>query len=222
MFFQLKKGKIKLSFPHCPFIWGVANGKIWDLPRRRHPSQKSEPETLWWNVSRLKKSKNKPWKNETSRLIKNASEISRSCQSFLRPNVFWGTIRHPSYAYNVVPLIELLLCTCKKTTNTPTLNGGRRGGVWIVLFSKVIAVQHRVETLFRHGFKWLQHCSNIAMLCCTKNRIVLCNIIFKGTASFWWVLHIYFLNYTLFVFQGSWSGDSSAWFCTGGYGWLVH
>ena len=47
------------------FLWiqdncnvGVANGKIRDLPRRRDPSEKSEPETLWWKVSRLKKSKN--------------------------------------------------------------------------------------------------------------------------------------------------------------------
>ena len=28
-------------------ILGVANGKIRDSPRRRDPSQKSEPETLW-------------------------------------------------------------------------------------------------------------------------------------------------------------------------------
>ena len=47
------------------FLWiqdncnvGVANGKIRDLPRRRDPSEKSEPETLWWKVSRLQKSKN--------------------------------------------------------------------------------------------------------------------------------------------------------------------
>ena len=28
-------------------ILGVANGKIRDSPRRRDPSQKSEPETFW-------------------------------------------------------------------------------------------------------------------------------------------------------------------------------
>ena len=39
---------------------GVANGKIRDLPRRRDPSEKSEPETLVKSFSRLKKSKNKP------------------------------------------------------------------------------------------------------------------------------------------------------------------
>ena len=34
------------------------------------------------------KTKNKPCKNETSRLIKNTSEISRSCQNFPRPTFF--------------------------------------------------------------------------------------------------------------------------------------
>ena len=63
----------------------MANGKIRDSPRCRDPSKKSEPENLWWKFSRLKKVKNKPWKNETSRLIKNASEILRSCQNFPRP-----------------------------------------------------------------------------------------------------------------------------------------
>ena len=89
----------------------------------------------------------------------------------------------------------------KKQQTPPTLNRGRRGGVWIVLFSEVTAVQHRVETLFWHGFKWLQHCSNIATLCCTKNRIVLCNVVFKGVSSFWWVLHIYFLNPTVCILR---------------------
>ena len=35
-----------------------------------------------------KKVKYKPWKNETSRLIKNVSEISRSCQNFPRLTFF--------------------------------------------------------------------------------------------------------------------------------------
>ena len=30
--------------------------------------------------------------------------------------------------------------------------------------------QHSVATLLRHCFEWLQHCSNIARLCCAKNR----------------------------------------------------
>jgi len=39
----------------------------------------------------------------------------------------------PSPPYNVVPLFELPV----ENTNTPTLNGGEGGGVWIVLFSEV-------------------------------------------------------------------------------------
>ena len=50
----------------------------------RNPS----PRLFGEKVSRLKKSKSKPWKNETSRLIKNASEISRSCPNFPRPTFF--------------------------------------------------------------------------------------------------------------------------------------
>ena len=30
--------------------------------------------------------------------------------------------------------------------------------------------QHSVPTSLRHSFEWLQHCSNIATLCCAKNR----------------------------------------------------
>ena len=30
--------------------------------------------------------------------------------------------------------------------------------------------QHSITTLLRHCFEWLQHCSNIATLCCAKNR----------------------------------------------------
>ena len=30
--------------------------------------------------------------------------------------------------------------------------------------------QHSVATLLRHCFEYLQHCSNIATLCCAKNR----------------------------------------------------
>ena len=30
--------------------------------------------------------------------------------------------------------------------------------------------QHNVATLLRHCFEWSQHCSNIATLCCAKNR----------------------------------------------------
>ena len=30
--------------------------------------------------------------------------------------------------------------------------------------------QHSVATLLRHCFEWLEHCSSIATLCCSKNR----------------------------------------------------
>ena len=30
-------------------------------------------------------------------------------------------------------------------------------------------VQHNITTLLRHCFQWLQHCSNIAMMCCAWN-----------------------------------------------------
>ena len=33
-----------------------------------------------------------------------------------------------------------------------------------------LLAQHSVATSLRHWFKWLQHCSNIATLCCAKNR----------------------------------------------------
>ena len=64
---------------------GVGNGKIRDSPRRRDPSQKSEPETLWWKVSRLKKSKSKPWKNETSRLRKTLPRFRDPAKIFRDP-----------------------------------------------------------------------------------------------------------------------------------------
>ena len=35
-----------------------------------------------------------------------------------------------------------------------------------------LLAQHSVVTLLRHCFEWLQHCSNIAALCCPKNRPV--------------------------------------------------
>ena len=30
--------------------------------------------------------------------------------------------------------------------------------------------QHSVATLLRYCFQWLQHCSNIATMCCAENR----------------------------------------------------
>ena len=47
--------------------------------------------------------------------------------------------------------IHALLCRCssylQKTTNTPTLNGGDRGGVWIVSFSEVTLLEYNVSTI---------------------------------------------------------------------------
>ena len=37
--------------------------------------------------------------------------------------------------------------SAQKTTNTPTLNGGDRGGVWILLFSEVTLFEHNVSTI---------------------------------------------------------------------------
>ena len=73
--------------------------------------------------------KNKPWKNETLRLIKNASEISRSCQNFPRPTFFWGTIRHSFYphqwyAHLCIPLVSLLFKMVRGTGGDTYLKGG--------------------------------------------------------------------------------------------------
>ena len=57
----------------------------------RNPSPRLFGETF-----RLKKSKNKPWKHETSRLIKNASASLRSCQNFPRPTFFEVPFATPS------------------------------------------------------------------------------------------------------------------------------
>ena len=47
--------------------------------------------------------------------------------------------------------LRATLCPCssylQKTTNTPTLNGGDRGGVRILLFSKVTLVNYNVSTI---------------------------------------------------------------------------
>ena len=47
--------------------------------------------------------------------------------------------------------LRAMLCPCssyqEKTTNTPTLNGGDRGGVRILLFSEVTLFKYNVSTL---------------------------------------------------------------------------
>ena len=49
----------------------------------------------------------------------------------------------PSPPCSVVPLFELPL----EITNPPTLNGGDRGGVWILLFSEVTLFEYNVSTI---------------------------------------------------------------------------
>ena len=51
----------------------------------------------------------------------------------------------PSPPCNVVPLFELPL----EITNPPTLNGGDRGGVWILLFSEVTLFEYNASTICR-------------------------------------------------------------------------
>ena len=47
--------------------------------------------------------------------------------------------------------LHAMLCRCssylQKTTNTPTLNGGDRGGMWIFLFSQVTIFEDNVSTI---------------------------------------------------------------------------
>ena len=38
-------------------------------------------------------------------------------------------------------------CAAVRATNTPTLNGGDRGGVWILLFSEVTLFEYNVSTI---------------------------------------------------------------------------
>ena len=64
-----------------------------------------------------KKGKNKPCKNETSRLIINASEISRSCQHFPIPTFFEVPF--------TTPVISLKYNTLKKSFSVCELNGER-------------------------------------------------------------------------------------------------
>ena len=48
--------------------------------------------------------------------------------------------------------LHAMLCRCsnylKKTANTPTLNGGDRGGVQVLLFSKGTLFEYNVSTIF--------------------------------------------------------------------------
>ena len=90
----------------------------------RNPSPRLFGEKFWDS-----KKKKQPWKNETSRLVKNASEISRSCQNSPRPTFFWGTIRHSYYphqwyAHLCIPLVSLLFKMVRGMGGYTYLKGG--------------------------------------------------------------------------------------------------
>ena len=54
-------------------------------------------------------------------------------------------------------------------TTTLLPRGGGKGRRGIEDSQRRFLAQLSVATLLRHCFEWLQHCSNIAMRCCTKN-----------------------------------------------------
>ena len=86
------------TWPQVCLLIGVVNGKIQDSPRRRaRDSLVKSFET--------QKSKNKPCKKETLRLIKNASEILRSCQNFPRPKFFEVPFATPTCTYYCYELL---------------------------------------------------------------------------------------------------------------------
>ena len=58
-----------------------------------------------------------------------------------------------------IPEMEYLLCKSKHKGDVTRYDSQRR-----------FLAKCRVETLLRHCLKWWQHCSNIATLCCTKDR----------------------------------------------------
>ena len=77
------------------FLWiqdncnvGVANGKIRDLPRCRDPSEKSEPETLWWKDSKKVKTN-----HEKTRL----QDLSKTFPRFRDPAKIFRDSRFPRY-----------------------------------------------------------------------------------------------------------------------------
>ena len=44
-------------------------------------------------------------------------------------------------------VVQMFLSYLRKTTNTPSLNGGERGGVWNLLFSAVTLFEYNVSTI---------------------------------------------------------------------------
>ena len=68
-----------------------------------------------------------------------------------------------------------------ETTNTSTLNGGDKGGVWILLFSEVTLFQRNIAT--------------ILSLIVGYNMFTLCRIVLmKAGKSYWIHLRLLFMN----------------------------
>ena len=71
---------------------------------------------------------------------------------FAQPGIFYVLLT--SIGGNIAFLphpLRAMLCPCsrylKKTTNTPTLTGGDKGGVGILLFSEVTLFEYNVSTI---------------------------------------------------------------------------
>ena len=58
----------------------------------------------------------------------------------------------------------------KNKVNITVKNSGDKSWLLDDTKKRRLLPQHSVATLLRHCFQWLQHCSNIAALCCAKNR----------------------------------------------------
>ena len=88
------------------------------------------------------KSKNKPCKNETSRLIKNAFEILRSCQNSPRPTFF-----EVPFATPIVLTVRPNTYTSKKQENALQLDPADSNSV--ILNSSHFSYYRLFRTIFR-------------------------------------------------------------------------
>ena len=113
-------------------------------------------------------------------------------------------------------------CVPVKKQQTPQLWMEEGGEGWGLLCSPKLP--HR-STGLQHCFNMVSNGYNIAP---TLQRCVALKIELSHVTSSLKAppqiggYSVYISLIMLFVFQGSWSGDSSTWFCTGGHGWLVH
>ena len=72
-----------------------------------------------------------------------------------------------------IPTVTWFLCACVKFTRENEMywmEGCAKGDISRDDSQRRFLAQHSVATLLRHCFEWSQHCSNIAALCCAKNR----------------------------------------------------